>query len=102
MKTKTKAEKNHLSAVASLGCIVCRKFFFAETPAEVHHITTHTGMGKKASHFETIPLCHKHHRTGGHGVALHAGVQTWEAKFGKQTDLLKETLQDVRMLENGL
>ena len=80
----TKAERDHLSRVAGLGCIVCR------ASAEVHHITG-AGMGRRASHYDTIPLCARHHRTGGHGVAVHAGTRTWESIFGKQTALLART-----------
>jgi hypothetical protein len=39
-----------------------------------------------------IPLCHAHHRTGGHGVAVHAGRRTWEDKFGTEDELLTQTL----------
>lgn len=48
-------------------------------------------MGRRASHYDTIPLCARHHRTGGHGVAVHAGTRTWESIFGKQTALLART-----------
>ncbi|HHY1018819.1 TPA: hypothetical protein ACVY19_006326 [Klebsiella michiganensis] len=35
-KSKTKAEKLHLSRVAALGCIVCRNLDYGESPAEMH------------------------------------------------------------------
>lgn len=50
-------------------------------------------MALRASHFDAIPLCAMHHRTGGYGVAIHAGQKTWKAKFGKQHDLLDEVRQ---------
>ena len=46
------------------------------------------GMAQRASHFDVLPLCHVHHRTGGHGVAFHAGQEAWEAKFGTERELL--------------
>jgi len=84
MKGKTKEEKEHLSAVAELGCLIC------QMPAEVHHILEGRGGGKRDNHFDVIPLCPKHHRTGGWGVAIHAGKKTWQAKYGSERALLDE------------
>lgn len=36
----TKDDKDWLSDVAELGCIVCRNLGFGSTPAEIHHIRT--------------------------------------------------------------
>lgn len=84
------AERLHLSRVASLGCIVCRIAGHEFSPAEIHHPRTGMGMSQRASHFDAIPLCHFHHRTGGHGLAIHAGQKTWEAKFGTEKELLAQ------------
>jgi hypothetical protein len=43
-------------------------------------------MGLKSK--DVIPLCHPHHRTGGYGVAFHAGRKIWEKTFGTQRALL--------------
>ena len=52
-----KKEKEHLSKVASLGCFVCKN-----PEKQIHHIRPKgTGIGRRSSHFETIPLCQKHH-----------------------------------------
>lgn len=74
----------HLRRVAALGCCVC-----ANT-AVAHHIRTGTssGMGMKASDFETIPLCNEHHTTGGYGIAIHAGQEEWEKRYGTEIDFL--------------
>ncbi|WNJ81666.1 Ref family recombination enhancement nuclease [Cedecea neteri] len=85
-----KAEREHLSRVASLGCIVCRNLGFGETPAEIHHIRTGQGVAQRADNYSCIPLCHPHHRNGGHGVAVHAGKQTWEKNFGTELELLEQ------------
>ena len=69
-----------MGKVAELGCCICQR------EAEVHHITTGVGMGQRASHYQVFPLCPDHHRTGGHGVAIHAGKKTWEGRFGPETD----------------
>jgi hypothetical protein len=52
-----KAEKEHLSKVASVGCIVCRMQGNEESPAEIHHIRHGQGMSQRASNYEVIPLC---------------------------------------------
>lgn len=73
-------DKRYLDKVAALGCWICR------SPAEIHHITG-AGMGRKSSNRDVIPLCDRHHRNGGFGVAVHAGTRTWEETFGNQKDM---------------
>lgn len=80
-----KSERDHMSRVADLGCLICHG------PAEVHHIRATAGMGQRAAYNETIPLCPAHHRTGGYGVAIHAGKEEWEKCHGTEIDLLSET-----------
>ena len=92
----TKAERDHMGAVAALGCVVCRNLGFGATPSEVHHIGNGT-LGKKASNFETIPLCDAHHRNGGHGVAVHAGRKTFEARYGTERELLEQTRRELNV-----
>jgi Recombination enhancement, RecA-dependent nuclease len=77
----TKAEKAHLTRVAALGCIVCRRLGIHDSPAEIHHPRTSAGLGHKATHFEALPFCPNHHRNG--PDALHVmGRKAWEAHFG--------------------
>lgn len=90
-----KAERDHLNRVASLGCIVCRNLGYGETPAHVHHIRTGKGMGQRANHFETLPLCPEHHQHGGYGIAIHAGQKTWEANFGTEIELLEQVKMEL-------
>ena len=52
-----KAEKEHLSRVANVGCIVCRMQGNEESPAEIHHIRHGQGISQRASNYEVIPLC---------------------------------------------
>jgi hypothetical protein len=63
---------------------------------------TGAGMALKASNYDTIPLCASHHRTGGFGVAIHAGQKTWEKKFGYQRDLLNSVLNGMRATTAGI
>lgn len=80
----TKKEKDYLDKVASLGCIICRN-----PNVEIHHRRTGTGL-KRANHSEVIPLCHAHHRTGGYGVAIHAGIKKWQENFGSEVYLIEK------------
>ncbi len=85
----TKAECQYLSRVADLGCIVCNQLGFSDTPAEIHHIRAGQGAGQRAKHIGgTLPLCPPHHRTGGYGVALHAGQKEFEKRYGTELILL--------------
>lgn len=59
--------KRHLSRVAALGCIACRRLGVDGSPAEVHHPRFAVGAGQRASDFLAIPLCPEHHR-GPRGV----------------------------------
>lgn len=92
----TKAEREHLSRVAEIGCIVCLNENLGQSPAEIHHIRSGKGMGQRASNYEAIPLCPAHHRNGGHGIAFHAGPRVWQERYGSEELLLnqvKEILQ---------
>lgn len=75
----TKAEKQHMSRVAELGCAVCRRMGYAGTPAELHHKRAGTGAGRRSSHMEVIPLCPEHHRgkTGVHGLGTKGFPKHW-------------------------
>lgn len=86
----TAVERRHLGRLAALGCIVCVRAGFGESPAEIHHPRSLAGMSQKASHFDAIPLCTRHHRTGGFGVAIHAGQKTWEQNHGTEAELLAD------------
>jgi hypothetical protein len=76
------------------GCLICGG------EAEIHHIRDGQGTGQRASHFDVLPLCHIHHRTGKKGVAFHAGPREWQAKFGKERDLLIDVLRRVQIHRN--
>jgi len=98
-KSKTKAEKLHMRSVAELGCIICEKMGFPGSPAELHHIISNTGMGKKATNYEVIPLCPHHHRNS--EESYHQSPKDFTDKWGSQEDLLKETLEGTA-LQNKL
>lgn len=87
----------YLDAVARLGCCICGQH------AQIHHISGgsaagRSGMGLRASDLEVIGLC-AHHHVGDEGI--HRGVISWEARFGKQTDLLAEVQHTVAALHTA-
>ena len=85
-----KAEQRHIESIRRIGCIACRVLNIFTPDVEIHHVRLGQGMGQRASHMQTLPLCATHHRNGGHGVALHAGQRTWEANFGTEAELLEK------------
>lgn len=87
-----KADRDHMSLVALLGCMACRRLGYETPQVELHHINNGT-MGKRASNKEVIGLCHTHHRTGGYSVAVHAGRKAFESAIGAtERELLEDAL----------
>lgn len=78
-------DKKHMGRVAALGCCLCG------APAEVHHlIEPGRAMSRKASDYETIPLCLFHHR-GEQGIHV-LGTRMWEHIYGSQRGNLTSTM----------
>lgn len=90
----TAAEKLHMARVAALGCVACRNEGLGVSPAIVHHIRTGQGR-KRASDWDTFPLCPRHHLGYGIGLSLHDGIKTWQAKFGTELELLAQTRREL-------
>lgn len=84
------ADKSHLSRVASLGCGLCRRIGYGETPAEIHHPREGQGMAQRASNWLAIGLCPEHHR-GPHGI--HGDRQAFKDARVDEMDLLADTLE---------
>ena len=76
----TDAAKAHMAAVARLGCVCC-----GARPVELHHCISGRYGSRKASDFDTIPLCVEHHRGA---TGIHASKRDWEALWGMDTDYL--------------
>lgn len=93
----TKAEQKHMQKVVELGCLVCRKLGYFDTPAEIHHIKNNTGMGRKENNFCVIPLCANHHRNS--NLSYHHSPKAFTKEWGSQEDLLKETLELLQKAE---
>jgi hypothetical protein len=93
-----KEERAHMSKVASLGCVVCRRIHGAHDPApvELHHPRSGVGMGRRASNFDVLPLCVFQHR-GNLGV-LGLGTKGFPKHWGfTEQDLLADVN---KMLDN--
>ncbi len=88
-----KKEREFLSEIADIGCILCYKLGYAGTPAEIHHIRgIGLGLGVRNSHSNAIPLCPEHHRgnTGYHGL----GRKAFERRYGvTELELLEQVQQ---------
>lgn len=91
------SERRHLRRVAALGCIVCG------STAIAHHIRTgeSSGTALKSSDYETIPLCNPHHTTGGYGVAIHAGQEEWERRYGTEINFLEQVRVELGIHEKS-
>lgn len=88
----TIAEKRHKNAVASIGCILCLRMGYEDTPAELHHLRT--GGWGKGGYMTLIPLCPTHHRgnIGIHGM----GTKAFEKHYNvTQQELLDDVLERV-------
>lgn len=94
-RTATTRERQYMTKVAMLGCVICRNAGYGETPAEIHHIREGQGGGQRSSNYLTIPLCQNHHRLGGDGVAYHANDKQFEKLYGSELELLAQTIGEV-------
>lgn len=79
------------SRVAELGCIICGD------AASLHHIREDQGGSQRASDFLVIPLCPLHHQHGTkmYAPSVHGAPQLFRSKYGRETDLLAETMRRV-------
>ena len=84
--------KPYLRRVVALGCIVCGA---AAVPHHPRELSLGCGTGIKADDQDAIPLCNRHHTTGGYGVAIHAGIEEWERRYGTQLELLAQVKQEL-------
>lgn len=96
-----KAEKEHVSRVAELGCVAC--FVQAGiwgTWGEIHHIREGQGAAQRAGWFEVICLCVGHHRHDDKQagkIAIHgnSGYKAFTNNYGSERELLNITLSNI-------
>jgi len=99
-----KERKAHFSRVAALGCMANFAAYTVDgvpvyaaclAPATIQHCRAgsmkdrgvNRAKGKKNSDWLVIGLCPKHHWQD-EGIDGSMGVKTWEAKYGKQADMI--------------
>lgn len=78
----TTAARAYLERVKMLPCVICD----APPPSDAHHVISGRFGSRKASDFDTIPLCRAHHQDG--PEAIHQNKAAWEAAHGPDTDYL--------------
>jgi hypothetical protein len=88
----TKDEAAHKSALAGVGCVVCRRIHGPHEPGPVvlHHLRE--GGWGKGDYKTLIPLCYEHHvgKTGVHGL----GTRAFPRHYGfSQRELLADALE---------
>lgn len=85
----TAEEKRLHDRMASIGCIACRLDGIGNSLVSIHHID---GRTKPDAHKKVLPLCGPHHQqddTDPAGrIAVHPYKARFEAKYGRQLDLL--------------
>ena len=85
MKKADAFERCHMGKVAELPCACC-----GTTGVHVHHIREGQGMGERASHFLTIPLCPDCH-TGPNGI--HGNKSYMRIRKLDELDMLATTIE---------
>lgn len=74
----TPAEKYHKACIKAMPCIACRVMGMVNPRrSDPHHIKEGQGLSVKASEFEMIPLCPRHHTIGKKGEAYHEDPKAW-------------------------
>ncbi len=92
--TPSKSEKAFWSRLAGeIGCVACAKDGNPNPFVAIHHIQ---GRTKPGCHMLVLPLCAAHHQqddTDPMGrIAVHPNKARFEAKYGKQLDMLAEVM----------
>lgn len=92
-KRQKKAEREHVSRVAELGCVACYvQAGVWGTPGEIHHIREGQGAAQRSSWWSVICLCVGHHRGGEkQKIAVHAEYKKFTIKYGSESDLVELT-----------
>ena len=93
-RSPTAAEKAHMSAVADLGCIVCKLFHSVYSPAAIHHCDGKTKVG---AHFKVLGLCGLHHQ-GGNDCPEYVSRHPYKARFERRYATEEELMEKTREL----
>ena len=100
----TAAEARYMGLIASMACLICKRWPANATglPVEVHHVAEGSGV---RSGFATVPLCGNqvdggHHRGAGglHGMGSQAFCRLYRPPFENEYGLLVWTNQDLEAM----
>jgi hypothetical protein len=93
VKRASLAERHHMEAVASIGCVLCRHLGAPQQSAtSLHHVKEGQGLSQRAEHWLTVPLCFDHHQgpNGLHGL----GTKGFYTRYKlDEMDLLAFTIE---------
>jgi hypothetical protein len=102
-RAPTAAEAAFMNRMGALPCICCDKDGWNNWEISLHHIDGRTKLG---AHFLVLPLCAGHHQAGtGNNptlIAVHPDKARFEARYGKQMDLLAECMEILGIGEASL
>jgi hypothetical protein len=87
IKNGTAAGLRYMGRVKRLPCVCC-----GATPTSAHHCISGRYSQAKASDYDTIPLCYEHHQGA---TGIHANKAAWEETYGRDTDYLDVTRDNV-------
>lgn len=94
-RTPTVAEKRfHDDLCRHIGCVACRFEGGFNDFVSVHHID---GRTKPDAHWLVLPLCGGHHQDNGTVIAVHPYKARFEARYGKQIDLLRWCIERLQL-----
>jgi hypothetical protein len=79
-----------MGRIAAIGCCVCVRLGYGETPAQVHHIREGR-IGR--NDWLTIPLCQAHHTGTDMSVHLAKDKLLAALKIGSEFELLADVLE---------
>lgn len=88
----------HDVLASEIGCCACAKDGMFTPRISIHHIS---GRTKPNAHWLVLGLCGPHHQDAGIPgvIAVHPWKGRFEAKYGRQEDLLRECIQT--LLDRG-
>ena len=90
-----KYESNHMSIVASVGCVICRRDMGLKVDCHVHHI----GDGSsKRSNYRVAGLCELHHvgKLGIHGIGVKAFLRLFRLE---KEEYLMDLVNEFRAID---
>ena len=88
MSNPTASEKKYWDLLANIvGCCACRLDGHINHHVSIHHTD---GRTKPGSHMKVLPLCDRHHQTGGEQApAIHPWSARFYEKYGTQELLIE-------------